>query len=120
MSLVVVIVGGLILFEIVGVCMSASIDIPSMWTLSDDSDGSVSAEGESIAFVHKNAPLRVSVSGVKEVSDRLDFLGVVENTETGETLENLWLASNDFPTVSHTREEVFKEVEGWLKSYTHF
>lgn len=100
--------------------MAIQIDIPVEWVISSDSDSRLSDEGDCIVFEHTNAPIVVTVQGVKDVSYRLDFLGVVENTETDETLENLWLASEDFPTVSHTREEIFKEVEGWLKSYAYF
>lgn len=100
--------------------MAVQIEIPEEWVVSSESDSEVSEEGDCVVFEHSDAPLVVTVQGVKEVSYRLDFLGVVENTETDEMLENLWLSSEDFATVSHTRDELFKEAEGWLKSYAYF
>lgn len=99
--------------------MPASIDIPHKWKLSSESDGELAQEGDSIVFRNTENGVICQVVGVKEVSDRLDFLGEVLD-EDGEELEQLWLASDDFPTVSHTREEILKWIEGQMKSYDHY
>lgn len=99
--------------------MSASIDIPHKWELSKESDAELVQEGDAIVFENTENGVVCQVIGVKEVSDRLDFLGEVLD-EDGETLEQLWLASDDFATVSHTREEILKWAEGQMKSYDHY
>lgn len=99
--------------------MTASIDVPYKWELSSESDGELTQEGDVIVFQNSENDVVCQVVGVKEVSDRLDFLGEVLD-EDGEELEQLWLSSEDFPTVSHTREEILKWAEGQMKSYDQY
>jgi len=99
--------------------MSISIDIPDKWRLDETSDAEISSEGDSIVFVNQSNNVTCRISGVKEVSDRLDFLGEVVD-ENDEELESLWLSSDDYTTVSHARDEIVEWGEGQMKSYSYY
>lgn len=110
---------GFLCIQVVWYIMAISIEIPENWSVDNESDEEVSVEGDTIAFLNESNGLSCRVSGVKEVSDRLDFLGEIID-ENGDELDSLWLASDDFGTVAHTRDEMFEWAEGQMKSYAYY
>lgn len=96
-------------------------DIPSEWRLDEASDSELAVEGDSIVFLHTDpsTPLACRVTAVKDESTHLDFLGEVVKDDD-EELESLWLSSADYPTVSHTREEILEWLTEKLEEYKDY
>jgi len=100
-------------------------DIPNEWQFNQESDTELSSEGDWLAFEREveDGTLECTVQAVKEKSHRLDFLGqivLLADDGSEEELESLWLASDDFPTVSHTREEILDWAIGMMESYEDY
>lgn len=100
--------------------MTIDITIPSPWTVISEPEGNLTSLGDYIAVEHPEGLI-----GTVEVEqgryDTTEVFATILNEEADEddqTLESLWLSSEDFEDdVETTRDEVVDEFEHWLDQY---
>lgn len=96
------------------------VDVPNEWRVEREADALLKELGDLFLVSHRTADLEGEIHVVGGSGDTVDVRAEILS-DAGETLESLWLSSEDFGgDVETVRDEVIDEFEHWLSQYREY
>lgn len=96
------------------------VDVPDEWRVEREADALLKELGDLFLVSHRTANLEGEIHVVGGSGDTVHVRAEIASDD-GETLETLWLSSEDFGgDVETVRNEVIDEFEHWLSQYREY